>query len=117
MSKEAALKVVGIIALVIGGGFLFLGLSVFFAPSITDTLVQGAIPTEALIPIGIVVAVIAGIGTVGAIGLFYKNNYCRYMVIFISLPLWFFVFPFALALVLSRKDIKEMFLKEDREVN
>jgi len=111
ISKETAHMLVAIIALILAGGFLFLGLSPFFAPSIPDALIGGYLSAEAIQIVGIIVSAIATIGVIGAIGLFFKNKICRYFVIFVCIPLWFFVFPFAIVLFLSRDDIKEMYFK------
>lgn len=111
MDKEIAHTFVAIVALILCGGFVFLGLSPFIAPSIPDAIIGGYFSTETMQIIGIVITIIATIGTIGAVGLFFKNRICRYFVIFICILLWFFVFPFAIALFLSRNDIKEMYFK------
>ena len=111
MSAEWILRVTAIIALVLAGGFLFLGLSPYFAPSIVVSLIGSFLTAGEIAIIGPIVAGIAGIGLVGAIGLFFKIKVCRYITIFISILLWFFVFPLAIALSLGRSDVKVMFEK------
>ncbi|NVM53644.1 MAG: hypothetical protein HWN66_08065 [Candidatus Helarchaeota archaeon] len=115
ISSESVLKLIAVVSLILAGGFLFLGLSPLFAPSIVNSLLGGYLGPSELLIIGLVVSVIAGIGVIGAVGLFFKNKICRNIIIFVSVLLWFFVFPFAIALVLSRSDIKNLFEKESSE--
>ncbi len=112
LSPKWALNIVGVVSLILTGFFLFLGLSGIIAPSIPMFIIGGYLTAEMLLPVGIVVTVISSIGVIGAIGTFLKINLCRQISIFISLILWFFVYPIMIALVLSRDDIKEMFKRK-----
>jgi hypothetical protein len=109
MDKELALKIVATIMLIIAIFFVILGLTGIIAPEIPESILGDNLG-GAIAIVGVVIMVIAGFGVVGAIGLYFKINLCRYFVIFVSVLLWFFVFPFAILLFLCRKDVKDMFL-------
>ena len=49
---------------------------------------------------------------IGLIGLFFKSNICRYIVIAISCYFFTLVFPLAIALFLCQNDVKALFRKE-----
>ena len=63
-----------------------------------------------------IIAYIAGttafILLIGSIGLMFKINFCRYLVIAISCVFFIIGFPFAIALFLCEKDVKALFSKE-----
>ncbi len=62
--------------------------------------------------IGYIYGTVALILLIGSIGLFFKINFCRYLVIAASLYFFIFGFPLAIALFLCEKDVKAMFGKE-----
>jgi hypothetical protein len=62
--------------------------------------------------IGYIYGTVAIILLIGSIGLFFKINFCRYLVIAASLYFFIFGFPLAIALFLCEKDVKEIFGKE-----
>jgi hypothetical protein len=64
-----------------------------------------------IVIIGIIYGIAALILLICSIGLFFKINFCRYLVIATSLYFFIFGFPLAIALFLCEKDIKEMFGK------
>ncbi|MFX1337902.1 MAG: hypothetical protein ACFFDK_04780 [Promethearchaeota archaeon] len=64
-----------------------------------------------IVIIGYIYGTVALILLIGSIGLFFKINFCRYLVIAASLYFFIFGFPLAIALFLCEKDIKEMFGK------
>ena len=51
---------------------------------------------------------------IGLIGLFFKSNICRYVVIAISCYYFTIVFPLAIALFLCQKDVKVLFRKKNQ---
>jgi len=62
--------------------------------------------------IGYITLIISVIYLFGLIGLFFKSNICRYIVIAISSYFLILAFPFAIALFLCEKDVKALFRKE-----
>ena len=69
---------------------------------------------NSIVIIGMIYGTVASILFIGSIGLFFKINFCRYLVIAASLYLFIFGFPLAIALFLCEKDIKVMFGKEPK---
>ena len=65
-----------------------------------------------LVIIGYITLIISIIYLFGLIGLFFKSNICRYIVIALSSYLLILAFPFAIALFLCEKDVKALFRKE-----
>jgi len=65
-----------------------------------------------LVIIGYITLVISVIYLFSLIGLFFKSNICRYIVIAISSYFLILAFPFAIALFLCEKDVKALFRKE-----
>ena len=65
-----------------------------------------------IVYVGYVFLVWATILLFGSIGLMFKLNFCRYIVIVICCYLLIFGFPLAIAFFLCEKDIKELFGKE-----
>lgn len=65
-----------------------------------------------LVIIGYIYLVISVIYLFGLIGLFFKSNICRYIVIAISSYFLILAFPFAIALFLCEKDVKPLFREE-----
>ncbi|HUX98345.1 MAG TPA: hypothetical protein VMV49_02210 [Candidatus Deferrimicrobium sp.] len=114
INKALALKIVALITFVIAFIFVLFGLSGIIAPDIPREIIGGGLSDEILIVLGIIVMIISGLGVFGAIGLFFRNNLCRYLVIFVSILLWFFVYPIAIALFLCRNDVKEMFIEDPK---
>ena len=112
VSGTTLLRFMAILTLIIGAGFFIVGLSPFLAPSLMAGLFVDWFTLGDLLIIGPVVMVIAGLGVVSGVGLLLKNNYCRYYAMFLAVLLWFFVFPLAIALALSRSDVKELFEKK-----
>jgi len=62
--------------------------------------------------IALIYTVLSVILIISSIGLFFKLNFCRYIVIIICLYFFIFAFPLAIALFLCEKDIKKLFGKE-----
>jgi len=62
--------------------------------------------------LGFYYATIALMLLIGSVGLFFKNNFCRYLAIAASL--YFFILGFTLAIILflCEKDVKAMFKRE-----
>lgn len=68
--------------------------------------------TDSLVIIGYISLVIDVVLLIGLIGLFFKSNICRNIVIAICSYYFIVAFPFAIALFLCEKDVKAMFRGE-----
>jgi hypothetical protein len=62
--------------------------------------------------LALVYTVLSVILIISSIGLFFKLNFCRYIVIIVCLYFFIFAFPLAIALFLCEKDVKKLFGKE-----
>ena len=78
----------------------------YYYPMDLDELV------DVLLIIGYIYLVISVIYLFSLIGLFFKSNICRYIVIAISSYFLILAIPFAIALFLCEKDVKALFRKE-----
>ncbi len=67
---------------------------------------------NSLVIIGYITLIISVTFLFGLIGLFFKSNICRYIVIAMSCYFFILAFPFAIALFLCEKDVKALFRKE-----
>jgi len=104
------LNLIAVITCILGTLFFLLGLSGMIAPDLVKELLN--LSNSILFGIGLGVTILATIGIIGGIGLFFRIPICRYFAIFLSILLLIFVFPFAIALTLCQKDIKELFQKK-----
>ena len=109
LNRELGLKLIAIIVIIIAGTVFYLGIDTLIGVQFITILIGGGIDSTVLSVIAILIIGASSLGLIGAIGLFFKNNYCRYLVIFVSILLFFFVYPFAIALFLCDKDIKVLF--------
>ncbi len=92
---------------------LYASLAVFMPDFVAE--LYGDTSSEAIDSIrlfGTIYFIIALIMFVGSIGLFFKIKIFRYITIATSLYFIIFGFPFAIALFLCEKDVKEMFKRE-----
>jgi hypothetical protein len=101
--------------------FLIVGLIGLFSPRIIATPLAeslgedvNAVATSIQV-LGIVISFIAGALLAGSVGLFFRNNTCRYVVIALYSILWIFALPYAVALFLCEKEVKEIFKNRDNE--
>ena len=85
------------------------------ASMIDDPVQSDAELAASLVFIGYFFLVISVILLFGSIGLLFKINFCRYIVICISSYLLIFGFPLAIAFFLCEKDVKAIFGKETEE--
>jgi hypothetical protein len=108
------LHFIAVITCILGVLFFLLGLSGMIAPDLVKELLN--LSNNILFGIGLAVTILASIGIIGGIGLFFRIPLCRYFAIFLSILLLIFVFPFAIALTLCQKDVKELFQKKPIEV-
>lgn len=117
ISREILLKIVFIISLLIAVLFLALALFALIAPEIISGFLASALnePLEKVLPVimlaGILILIISSILLIGTIGLLFKNNICRYMVMSIFTVLIILAFPFVIVLFLCEEEVKEMFGK------
>ena len=65
--------------------------------------------------LGVVISIISVGLLLGTIGLFFRNNTCRYIVIAFYSILWIFALPYAIALFLCEKEVKEIFKNQKNE--
>ncbi len=100
---------------------LFFILYSYFAISYAETIASlmtedeneiSSLATSVVI-IGYFFLVVSIILLVGSIGLFFKINFCRYLVILICSYMLIFAFPLGIAMFLCEKNVKLLFGKED----
>jgi len=93
-------------------------LAIFFAAGIAGTFYTSWLEalihisfggTTGTMTVGIIFMGLTSIGIVACIGVYFKNDRCRSIVVVMSTLTWYFVFPFGLALVLSENDVKSWF--------
>ncbi len=111
LNRELGLKLIAILVILLSGLVLYIGIDTIIGSQYITVLIGGGMDSEVLTIIGAVIIIASSIGLLGAVGLFFKINYCRYLVILVSILLFFFVYPFAIALFLCDKDIKALFEK------
>lgn len=116
--RERLLKIVASLAMVFAIFFILYGvLAIVLSDTLADLIhsMTGTVyyNTEtALVFLGVYYATIATILLIGSIGLFFKNNFCRYLAIGASLYFFIIGFPLAIALFLCENKVKQMFRKE-----
>ena len=118
-NKKTQLNIVIIIGILLALFLIFYG---YYAIISAKTLAAQFVyyyPTQnqdelvdAITIIGYIYLVMNVIYLFSLIGLFFKSNICRYIVIAISSYLLILGFPFAIALFLCEKDVKALFRKE-----
>jgi hypothetical protein len=119
MNKKAQLNIVIIIGIIFALFMIFYGSYVITSTTTLAAQFVFYYPTQnqneladVILISGYISLVISIVYLVGLIGLFFKSNICRYIVIAISSYLLILAFPFAIALYLCEKDIKPLFRKE-----
>lgn len=109
ISRTALVNAVGIAMASISGLFFTLGLVAVLDPiAFQEVLSFGG--ESAIMLIGSLLIVVTSIGIFGSIGLFFRNNACRHIIIVIATIMLLLVFPYAVALVLSEKAVKQQFI-------
>jgi hypothetical protein len=118
INRKRLFKIVAILSTILGIFFVLYGLlAIIFADTFT-TLIEsltGTIypnTTMAVIFLGFYYGSIALVLLIGSIGLFFKNNVCRYLVIASSAYFIIIGFPFAIALFLCEDEVKAMFKRK-----
>lgn len=118
INRKTLLNIVAIISILIA---LFFIVYSYFAIRYADIIASrfGENPTQStseiatsVVIIGYILLVVSIMLLIGSIGLFFKINICRYIVIAICCELLIFGFPVAIAFFLCEKDIKALFGKE-----
>jgi len=118
INRKKLLKIVAIISILFA---LFMASYAYFAIAYAGYLAElivelfgGSVAemTVTVTIIGYVYLTFAIILLIASIGLFFKINICRYIVITICTYFLIFVFPFAITLFLCENDVKAMFSKE-----
>ncbi|MFX1350567.1 MAG: hypothetical protein ACFE92_17990 [Promethearchaeota archaeon] len=118
IQREKLLKIVAALSLILGIFFVLYGTLALIMVDTFVSLVE-AYYTKAtyvntkigVIFCGFYYGTIALILFIGAIGLFFKNNFCRYLAIAASSYFFMLGFPLAIALFLCEKDVKALFRK------
>lgn len=112
LSPKTRLKIISAVYTAVTGIFMILGFLVLIFNELLTNLIGEMLSPLVVMVIAIVVIILAGIGLGGGIGLFFKVNACRYIAMFFSILLIFFVFPFGILLFLNESEIKELFVKK-----
>ena len=120
IKRTKLLYIVSIITILLA---LFFILYAFFAITNSSTIASmidsqsqsDANLAASIVFIGWFFLVISVILLFGSIGLLFKLNFCRYIVIAICSYMLIFGFPLAIALFLNEKEVKELFGKESTE--
>lgn len=121
INRKALLNIVAIISILVA---LFFMVYAYFAITYAERIASliGENPTQStseitasVLYIGYVLLIMSIMLLIGSIGLFFKINICRYIVIAICCHLLIFGFPLAIALFLCEKDIKALFGKESED--
>ena len=115
IDRNKHITYISLVSCLISAIFLAVGLIGFLSPSIiaeplADKLGGDLNAIAASIQLlGVVIICISGALLVGTAGLFFRNNTCRYIVIALYSILWIFALPYAVALFLCEKEVKEIF--------
>jgi len=115
IERYKLLKIVTFISCLISAVFLVVGMIGIFSPNLiakplADKLGEDVNAVAASIQIlGVIIAFISVALLLGSIGLFFRNNTCRYIVIALYSILWIFALPYAVVLFLCEKEVKEIF--------
>ncbi|TFG28198.1 MAG: hypothetical protein EU532_05760 [Promethearchaeota archaeon] len=118
INRKTLLKIVVIISILFA---LFMAFYAYFAITYAGYLAELIIEmfggnvaemTITVTIIGYIYMTFAIILLIASIGLFFKSNICRYIVMTICTYFLIFVFPFAITLFLCERDVKAMFGKE-----
>ncbi|MFW9898669.1 MAG: hypothetical protein ACFFDO_05355 [Candidatus Thorarchaeota archaeon] len=121
ISRKSLLNIVALISI---GISIFFIVYAYFAISKSETIASliGENPTQStseiatsVVIIGYVFFIVSVILFFSSIGLFFKINICRYIVIAICCYLLIFGFPLAIALFLCEKDVKALFGLESED--
>jgi hypothetical protein len=120
IEREKLLKIVAGLSILLAVFFLIYGtMAIFLADTLTELIeTMTGTPysrtTLGVMFLGFYYGTIAIILLIGSIGLFLKNNFCRYLAIGASCYFFIIGFPLAIALFLCEEDVKKMF-KERKE--
>lgn len=115
IERQTLLYIVAIISIFLASFFLYYAYyALTNVDSLSKSIAEGAQQNAAELAFSIrIIAYILGFTTliflIGSIGLLFKINFCRYLVIATTLAFFIFGFPLAIALFLCEKDIKALF--------
>ncbi len=116
IAKPLLLKILAMLSIIASIGCLIVSIGfMIYAETVAKTfilLIGGGILEQvkvAVVLLGVVLLIVAILGTIGSIGLLLKNNACRYLMITIYTGLFYFTFPFGVALFLCENDVKKLF--------
>lgn len=115
IQRKTLINIVAGIGIIVAIFFIIYSSVAIFMADMLLSLIGDAITTtkQSLQFIGYFYGTLAFILLIGSIGLFFKHNLFRYMVIAVSCYFLIFGFPFAIALFLNEKEVKEIFNKKD----
>lgn len=117
IERGKLLKIVATLSTVLAIFFILYGtMAIFLADTLTGLIEDLTGITYAGTALGVTFlgfyyGTIGGILLVGSIGLFLKNNFCRYLAIGASSYFFILGFPLAIALFLCEEGIKNMFIE------
>ncbi|MHA1267629.1 MAG: hypothetical protein ACTSRS_20500 [Candidatus Helarchaeota archaeon] len=109
------INVVAIISIGVSVIFLSIGLLGVLAPEIIGSLF--GFENLIIVALGIVILVTAGLLLFGSIGLFFRINLCRQILMSIYLIFVILVYPIAIILFLCQEDVKDSFLSKSNIMN
>ncbi|MFX1275650.1 MAG: hypothetical protein ACFFBP_07915 [Promethearchaeota archaeon] len=109
IDTELALKIIVITVILLMALFIYFGLDTIIGTHFINMMFGSSLSNEILIVIGSILIGAASLGLIGGIGLYFKNNFCRYLVILVSILQFLWIYPFTLTLFLCDKDIKKIF--------
>jgi len=121
IERKKLLKIVATLSTILGIFFILYGILAILLVDTFAELIESltgetyANTKVAVIFLGFYYASIAAILLIGSIGLFFKNNICRYLTIAASSYFFILGFPIAIALFLCENEVKAFFRKESRE--
>jgi len=121
ISRDLLVKIAGLVSLLIALFFLTLSLIGIITPETIAKIIASALGEEVeghintVILLGVIILIISTILLIGSIGLFFKSNICRYLVISVFTILIILAFPFIIVLFLCEHDVKEMFKQPEQK--
>ncbi len=115
IERALLLKIVAIFSMIFALVWVIIALIGIITPHVIANPLASALNADpkatafSIVILGILILILAGIILIGSIGLLFKINACRYMVIGSYSILFILAFPFAISLFLCEEDVKEMF--------
>ena len=115
IERNKLLKIIGLVSCLIAVVIFVVGLIGILSPNIiakplAEKLGEDINDVAPLIQLlGVILTILAVLLLLGSIGILFKNNTCRYILLVMYSILWVFALPFAIALFLCEKEVKIIF--------